>query len=177
MFTKNREHIDPKYLSQINVLETWPQLIDYDVDVLNWFQGQNHLCGYDLNLTYPQEGKFPTLEFHGGIDAPHILSAQTSNMLTKREFVAQVAERHESLQARGLVKRDTDRAEARQQWKRNLNDRSNGTIDSWYGCSLLAEVIDYAVNYTYPWNQLSGSEMFNVSFAVFSSFTTLLTFI
>lgn len=37
------------------------------------------------------------------------------------------------------------------EWKRDLSNRANGTIDPWYGCDLLDLVIDYALNYTYPW--------------------------
>ncbi|KAJ7203443.1 hypothetical protein C8J57DRAFT_1542628 [Mycena rebaudengoi] len=35
-----------------------------------------------------------------------------------------------------------------QQWKRDLSGR---TIDTLYGCFLLNELIDYAVNFTFPW--------------------------
>ena len=34
---------------------------------------------------------------------------------------------------------------------RSLADRANGTIDPWYGCDLYDEMIDYAVNFTFPW--------------------------
>ena len=37
------------------------------------------------------------------------------------------------------------------QWKRNLSERPNGTIDSWYGCDIFDEMCDYAVNFTFPW--------------------------
>ena len=43
------------------------------------------------------------------------------------------------------------REEQRQQWKRDLSGRANGTIDPFYGCFLLDELIDYAVNFTFPW--------------------------
>lgn len=139
--------------NQVTVVKTWPQVIGYDPEVFEWFQEQNHLCGYDLNLTYPQEHKFPTLKFQGGGGSTHIL---------KRDLYTQIEERHNSLKSLGLLKRDNDREEARQQWKRDLSLRDNGTIDSWYGCSLLAEVVDYAVNYTWPWSANDGSA-FDVS--------------
>lgn len=45
-----------------------------------------------------------------------------------------------------------ERREAeRKQWKRDLSGRANGTIDPSYGCFLLDELIDYAVNFTFPW--------------------------
>ncbi|KAI0744837.1 hypothetical protein C8Q76DRAFT_789312 [Earliella scabrosa] len=43
------------------------------------------------------------------------------------------------------------REEEWQQWKHNLSGRANGTIDSSYGCFLRDELIDYAVNLTFPW--------------------------
>ena len=60
--------------------------------------------------------------------------------------------------------------ESKQLGKRNLVGRANGTIDPWvdlvcfprfnntniciqYGCLLLNEFIDYAMNFTYPWSK------------------------
>ena len=43
------------------------------------------------------------------------------------------------------------RMRAREAWKRSLAGRANGTIDAWYGCNLFDEMIDYAVNFTFPW--------------------------
>ncbi|KAI9066342.1 alpha/beta-hydrolase [Trametes sanguinea] len=50
-----------EHLPVVNVIETYPALIGYDQDVFNYFREQEHLCGFDLNLTYPQNGHFPTL--------------------------------------------------------------------------------------------------------------------
>ena len=55
-----------------------------------------------------------------------------------------------------LTKRDgnlskRERMRARDAWKRSLAGRANGTIDSWYGCDLYDEMVDYAVNFTFPW--------------------------
>jgi carboxypeptidase D len=33
-----------------------------------------------------------------------------------------------------------------------LADRLSGSIDPWYGCELFDEMVDYAVNYTWPWS-------------------------
>lgn len=40
--------------------------------------------------------------------------------------------------------------------KRDLAGRANGTIDPWYGCFLYDAMIEYALNFTYPWS-VSGS--------------------
>ena len=36
------------------------------------------------------------------------------------------------------------------EWKRDLTNRANGTLDPWYGCDLFGEMWDYAFNFTYP---------------------------
>ena len=55
-----------------------------------------------------------------------------------------------------LTKRDgalskRERNRAREAWKRNLSGRANETIDPWYGCDLYDEILDYAINFTFPW--------------------------
>ncbi|KAF8137719.1 Alpha/Beta hydrolase protein [Boletus edulis] len=32
-----------------------------------------------------------------------------------------------------------------------LHSRANGTIDPWYQCDIYSEMIDYAINFTFPW--------------------------
>ena len=44
-----------------------------------------------------------------------------------------------------------ERLRAQDTWKRNLAGRGNGTIDPWYGCDVYDEMLDYAVNFTFPW--------------------------
>jgi hypothetical protein len=43
--------------------------------------------------------------------------------------------------------------------RRDLSLRTNGTIDPWYGCELYDEMVDYAVNYTWPWSECSTSKL------------------
>ncbi|CAK5281400.1 unnamed protein product [Mycena citricolor] len=40
----------------VRVLETYPQLIGYNTTIYDYFRDQQHLCNFDLNLTYPQTG-------------------------------------------------------------------------------------------------------------------------
>ena len=56
----------------------------------------------------------------------------------------------DSLLRRNLLKK---REERRQEWKRDLSGRANGTIDPFYGCFLLEEVMDYAQNFSFPWSE------------------------
>ena len=117
---------------------------------------RTHLCGFDLNLTYPQNGHFPTLN----LVRPTESSALSHSLLNPTEGRARTLQKTISEKftaAHGspsLAKRAElhERREAeRQQWKRDLSGRANGTIDPFYGCFLLDELIDYAVNFTFPW--------------------------
>lgn len=64
---------------------------------------------------------------------------------TRRNFVAEVAYRHAKREAAG---------EGRRLTKRDSPGRtfaSSPVIDSWYGCDVWDEMIDYALNFTFPW--------------------------
>jgi carboxypeptidase D len=142
------------------VIETFPQLIGYDTAVYQYFKTQHHLCGYDINLTYPQTGgNFPTLEvyFPESEETPmrgHWLAGQ--NVVTKSAFMSALKNQHAKLSA-GLSKREEhETREARAvEWKRDLTGRLNGTIDTWYYCELFTELADYALNYTFPWSEFA----------------------
>ncbi|KAN0088673.1 Alpha/Beta hydrolase fold [Tylopilus felleus] len=136
----------------VNVLETYPQIIGYDTNVLEYFQEQTFLCGYNLTLQYPQPEPFPTLGYvPGNNPSSSAESAGKYRMkLTMKEFMLEAQDRF----AAKLVKRDIslskrERIRAREAWKRSL---ANGTIDSWYGCDLYDEMLDYAINFTFPWS-------------------------
>lgn len=153
---------------QVTTLEAYPQLIGYDTEVFEYFRTQcvqrlisncdifnfnvlitrsrSHLCGYDLNLTYPQTGgHFPSLPDIFDSDAGILSSASLdrSNVLgrSKGEGLASMLgspilkKRNHGLSTREIGKRDA----AKEAWKRDLTGRTNGTIDPYYGCFLLEE--------------------------------------
>jgi len=114
---------------------------------------REHLCKYDLNLTYPQLGHFPSL----------IDPRQTSNLtysLSERKAkspksswysnIAQKFAEHSHTSNPRATSRDINKR--RQQWKRDLINRPNGTLDPHYGCFLWEEMTDYAVNFSFPWS-------------------------
>ncbi|KAJ7831716.1 alpha/beta-hydrolase [Mycena olivaceomarginata] len=145
-----------EHLPILNVIETYPALIGYDQQVFEFFREQTHLCGFDLNLTYPQNGHFPTLN----LIRPTQHLALSQSLLEPTEDRARTLQKTASARFTELHGRDAlfkrsdfhERREAEhQQWKRDLSGRANGTIDPFYGCSLLDELIDYAVNFTFPW--------------------------
>ncbi|KAI0664279.1 alpha/beta-hydrolase [Cubamyces menziesii] len=171
-------------LPTVTTLETYPQLIGYDPEVFEWFREQEHLCGYDLNLTYPQDGHFPDLQFVLPTDpnrAGFIGLAQRKTFTTSLTRLAvsskhagtpsvRVAEEHAKLARRAahIMAGSADAAEVRahqerdgkQAAKRDLSLRANGTIDPWYGCFLFDEMVDYALNYTWPWNVKGNSQTY-----------------
>lgn len=157
---------------QLTVIETYPQLIGYDPAVYNYFREQyvipkvyhsvahchvrrTHLCGLDLNLTYPQNGTFPTLNPPFPNQNEEMLMVrrnENKSRLFKRALKEDLFERRT-----GVSKRDAaveaERLARRDQWKRDLSGRANGTIDPWYKCDLYDEMIDYAVNFSLPWSR------------------------
>ncbi|KAI0629365.1 alpha/beta-hydrolase [Trametes polyzona] len=138
----------------VTTIETYPQLIGYDPAVFEYFREQEHLCGYDLNLTYPQNGHFPTLR-PAGDPAPQGPSRfdrarfNPRNRLQRRMQVREVI--RNAKRAAELAKRNGV-APFVPPTKRDLSQRANGTIDPWYRCDLFDELIDYAVNFSAPWN-------------------------
>lgn len=114
---------------------------------------RSSLCGYDLNLTYPQEGHFPSLNppFPEGF----ILASGTK--ATKKAFFQQTLLRDAQEHRSGSAKRGLDITEAqlrkREQWKRDLSGRAKGTLDPQYLCDIYDEMIDYALNFSIPWSK------------------------
>lgn len=128
-----------------------------------------HLCGFDINLTYPQNGIIPTLNPPViDFDVEVISRARASkSALFKRALVADIKHRQagtltdRSADEEGLARRNT--------WKRDLSGRANGTLDPWYGCLLMAELEDYALNFSLPWSTCLSTPSYQ--FGLIVSFT------
>ncbi|KAJ7479835.1 alpha/beta-hydrolase [Mycena latifolia] len=146
-------------VSTMAIIETYPQLISYDSDVFNYFKTQEHLCGYDLNFTYPQKGHFPTLR-----DPSSGSSTQLAGKARSLSLNALAAHNSRLSQVSGSDKRElTRREEQRQAWKRDLAGRPNGTLDPFYGCFIYFELHDYATNFSFPWNQpIGGIDVYDI---------------
>ena len=104
------------------------------------------MCGFDLNLTYPQHGHFPTFN-------PPSAQSDTSERTAKKTVLREALKVGSSLaedliEARGV----TGELPHKRQWRRDLAGRANGTIDPWYGCDIFDEMIDYALNFSFPWS-------------------------
>ncbi|KAK7685691.1 hypothetical protein QCA50_011035 [Cerrena zonata] len=144
-------------LPALSVIETYPQLIGYDPEVYGYFKEQSQLCGYDLNLTYPQNGHFPNLTPPGlpdGNSADSRFSSST-RLRSKQALLSEA-------KARLSDESEPASKEKRDSWlqeKRDLSGRPNGTIDTFYGCFLWAEMMDYALNFSLPWVNISNVDL------------------
>lgn len=106
-----------------------------------------HLCGLDLNLTYPQKGgRFPPIKLVEGQNRKHPYQHDLT-------FATEVAKRYEEGSNDIHLSSRSEKMAAHSNWKRDLTGRSNRTIDPWYGCYIWDEMVDYAVNFTYPWSE------------------------
>lgn len=88
---------------------------------------REHLCGFDINLTYPQEGIIPTVNFIDARDRD-VPFLERKNY-AKRGLVAEITQRYAELDPteRDLLARQRERGT----WKRDLSLRANGTLDPW----------------------------------------------
>ncbi|KAJ3836137.1 alpha/beta-hydrolase [Lentinula raphanica] len=140
-------------LSTVVTLETYPEIIGFDPDVFQYFKEQEHLCGYDINLTYPQKGIIPTITdpfttarlFADSETQTRTLPRRKQNL--NRRLLSSLS----SLSSRALDTRAAEMEERRRLLKRNLIGRPNGTLDPTYGCFLWEEMTDYAQNFSFPW--------------------------
>ncbi|PSR72472.1 hypothetical protein PHLCEN_2v11686 [Hermanssonia centrifuga] len=151
-------------VSQVTVIETYPQLIGYDTEVYEYFKAQSHVCGFDLNLTYPQDGHFPSLTFEDSRLAP-VRKSSSSERTKKQTLVKRALEVDSHMVKRNLKARSLDagaeRIQKRDQWKREFVDQANETavLDPYYGCDLYDELMDYALNFSLPWNNVTRAAL------------------
>ncbi|THH00602.1 hypothetical protein EW026_g1946 [Hermanssonia centrifuga] len=151
--------IEFEWLPMLTVIETYPQLINYDPEVYQMFRDQSHLCGFDLNLTYPQNGHFPSLN-------PQLPSnLDTKSIRTKKKTVIKQALMIDAQMSKRGLEVDEVRMQKRDEWKREAQRRASGGIDPTYGCDLFDELIDYALQFSFPWegNDISaGFDVYNI---------------
>ena len=134
-------------------MSTYAALVPYSRSIVSY---REHLCGYDLNLSYPQDGHFPTLKF---VEPEDPFRSKSQGAFSRLNSASRDAQR---LQLRTLAEHAERAVVERREHgaavgKRDLSGRANGTIDPWYGCDIYDELIDYAVNFSFPWSLCSRS--------------------
>ncbi|KAI0954566.1 hypothetical protein AcW1_006420 [Taiwanofungus camphoratus] len=154
-----------EYLPTTTIIQTYPQLIGYDPAVFEWFREQEHLCGYDLNLTYPQDSHFADIQLVYPTDSGRAnqvymqKKTKRDSAWSKRGLWAEARARYGESNVRARHRSGHLR---REQAKRDLAGRANGTIDPWYGCFIYDAVVEYALNYTFPWSVTGSFDGFDV---------------
>ena len=128
----------------MTILDTFPQLINFDPRIYEYFAEQFTLCGFNLTFSYPEtHGRFPPLGFKGnGISRLHV-NKQGSKKL--KELVSLLADTEQQ----GYDHRRL--ALEKRQGEMYTVPALTGKINRWYGCWLVEEVLDFAHNYTVPW--------------------------
>ncbi|KAI0031339.1 Alpha/Beta hydrolase protein, partial [Vararia minispora EC-137] len=126
-------------LSTISILESFPQLVNFDESVFNAFSSKANICGYNLGLTYPQTDPLPSLPA-----APR-----------RSRFWSSF--RNNSRTPGVVYKRECN-------MKRQSPSLGN-ELDPFYGCALFDEMIDYAANFTNLWAG-NAFDLFDVSNAL-----------
>ncbi|EIN03545.1 alpha/beta-hydrolase [Punctularia strigosozonata HHB-11173 SS5] len=145
-----------EFLPISHVVETYPQLIGYDTEVYDYVREQTHLCGFDLNLTYPQTGgKFDTIHpkigaIGGKLSARSVPEEAPAAPYKHRSFVSELRERASTRDA------ELAGADVEKRVPKGFNATLTGKVNEWFGCDLRDLVLSYAINYTYPWNANFG---------------------
>ncbi|KAL0069437.1 hypothetical protein AAF712_003462 [Marasmius tenuissimus] len=152
-----------KPIQKVTTLEAYPQIINFDQEVFQYFREQTHLCGYDINLTYPQTGgHFASLK--SPFDIPHNSRIVFGGARSGGNLDLDYKSRAASVSA--LVKRADHARRLEGKSKRQTHNPDGLTLDQWkqdhlskgvlnpdYGCFLWEEMTDFATNFTFPWSQ------------------------
>ncbi|KZV96767.1 alpha/beta-hydrolase [Exidia glandulosa HHB12029] len=127
------------------VVQTYPQLLNYNATALDFYLQQSSLCGYDIELTYPQTGgHFAPLQEH----QPTAKGRMLENFATTGPPGHFLHRQHLTWgqRKRSLTPLPQDRPRLLQP-----NAVPAGEIDAWYGCFLFDSVTDFAVNFSFPY--------------------------
>ncbi|KAJ7737771.1 alpha/beta-hydrolase [Mycena maculata] len=136
----------------LHVIETYPQLINYDTQMYDYLREQNHLCKFDLNLTYPQTGgKLPYTRIKKG-ELGHRLPQPPR----RRDLgsAAHPARRDTTTKASKTSAAGSGATPPPELPLPPFNTTLTGKINAFFGCDLRDTAMLYALNFTYPWDQL-----------------------
>jgi carboxypeptidase D len=138
---------------QVSLIETHPELINFNITMYEEFVAKSHLCGYDLNLTYPQTGgHFPVLK-NGFEDRKHADIESRQDMLGRLQSLvnhvlmtkAQAQSARRSFPPASYVFE-----------RRALQAQPNVTLDPHHQCAILNELLYYVRDHVAPWSEPYG---------------------
>ena len=106
-----------------------------------------HLCGFDLNLTYPQTEPLPSFSPTAHPSsfwsfAPN----EAPSALDRREILKSILDRRHFDGSKSSGRSTGHALQSRQ--SSELPD----VVTPSYGCALFDEMIDYAANFSFPWS-------------------------
>ncbi|KAJ6524154.1 Alpha/Beta hydrolase protein [Mycena capillaripes] len=144
----------------LRVIETYPQLINYDTAMYDYLREQTHICKFDLNLTYPQTGgKLPYTRIKKGL-LDHRLPQPTRRrrvgadagvaVREEDDFMQELHERWRAMPEAHRRRAPEERELARRAWMRETF--GEGAMNPFWGCDLRDTAMVYALNFTYPWS-------------------------
>ncbi|KAJ7876894.1 alpha/beta-hydrolase [Mycena olivaceomarginata] len=139
----------------VRVIETYPQLINYDTQMYDYLREQNHVCNFDLNLTYPQTGgKLPYTRIKKGI-LDHLADANSTVASSSTSIKSAKSTTKTSTKTSKTTAKATSTAAVNKfPGVPPLDLSLRGEMNAFYGCDLRDTAMIYALNFTYPWNQL-----------------------
>ncbi|KAJ7348435.1 Alpha/Beta hydrolase protein, partial [Mycena albidolilacea] len=124
----------------LSIIETYPELINFDPDVFRYFQTQTHICGYDLNLTYPQHAPLPALRDES-LPPVQARRHHDENLLSIKTL--ENARRHR-------LGKISSHVQGRQ--AENATGPSTLPPILGGGCSLSGQLITYTLHFAFPWS-------------------------
>lgn len=129
--------------SVITILQTYPQLINFNSKIYEYFVEQYNLCGYNITLHYPEAAHYPTLR--SPVDRrPEKYSLRLTDTRSRLSKIV-------------AVLKDLDSETLERMKRQSINDPLipplTGTLDPNYGCFLLEEVFDRITSYITPWGK------------------------
>jgi carboxypeptidase D len=137
---------------QVSLIETHPELINFNISVYEEFLAKSHLCGYDLNLTYPQTGgHFPVLK--NGFEDQELADIESRRDMLGR-FQSLV--KHISMTKAQAQSPRKSFPPASYTQRRTLETRSDVVLDPDAKCAILSELWSYTESYVAPWSEFRG---------------------
>ncbi|KAJ7890888.1 alpha/beta-hydrolase [Mycena olivaceomarginata] len=129
-----------RVLPILSIIETYPELINFNPDVFRYFQTQTHICGYDLNLTYPQHAPLPALRDES-LPPVQARRHRDENFLSIKTL---------EKARRDRLRKISSHARGRQ--AENATGPSTLPPILGGGCSLSGQLITYALHFAFPWS-------------------------
>jgi carboxypeptidase D len=159
--------------SMLSIIQTYPQLINFNTTVYEYYVEQYNLCGYNLTLQYPNPSLYPTLRASGrlsdGSAAQKRFEGKTKDAISRLSTMAQLMKLHDSIPEdvqeitfKGRKFRKRQSSNSTQPVLPNLAPR--GSIDPSYECYVVESVENYAAKYIAPWGMSSNASPFLISY-------------